>query len=171
MNGYHILVLGTLVLCSIVQGGFGESDFGNTSDDSVMISLEREMCFGYCPVYTVTLHGNGTTNWFGEMYVDTEGNASAIIDPSSVLDLYNQLAEEGIFELNDSYTEYSITDMPYATITVKNATMVKQIKHYHGDMSAPQILTTMEDAIDMVANTSIWIGTGNAPVLENGEAI
>jgi len=125
----------------------------------IEITLERGMCFGTCPVYSVSLFGNGTIAWMGEMYVEAAGNRTDSLDPALVGDLYDRLIEGGFLDLNDTYAYLNITDMPTATLTVRNGTDVKQVYHYHGDFTSPENLTHMENAVDLVANTSRWIGT------------
>ena len=134
-------------------------------DESISITLERGMCFGTCPVYGITLFGNGTTFWEGRYFVENEGNITDSIDPLIVADLFHHLDFDGFFLLNDSYSSYGITDMPSATLTVQNNSINKRVYHYYGDRSAPEILFMMEDAVDTVANTSRWIG--NSSVTDN----
>ncbi|WP_146199745.1 DUF6438 domain-containing protein [Methanospirillum stamsii] len=133
----------------------------NVPDESIQITLERGMCFGTCPVYTVSLSGNGTIFFEGRQFVETEGNVTNSIDPQTVADLFHSLNTDGFFYLNDSYSAYEITDMPSATLTVRNSSINKSVYHYYGDSSAPQTLMMMEDAVDLVANTSRWIGNGS----------
>lgn len=134
----------------------------NTPDESIIISLERGMCFGTCPVYSIILFGNGTIKWTGEMYVDSIGSRTDHIDGNSVTDLFNSLESAGFFNLNDSFTSYDITDMPTAILTVQNNSVTKQVVHYYGDLSAPEKLPEMEESVDEMANTSRWIGNGSS---------
>lgn len=130
-------------------------------DESIQITLERGMCFGTCPVYAVSLSGNGTITFEGRQFVETEGNIKDSIDPLVVADLFYRLNADGFFYLNNSYSAYEITDMPSATLTVRNSSVNKSVYHYYGDSSAPQTLVMMEDAVDLAANTSRWIGNGS----------
>ena len=160
------LIAALLILSQVVTVPAEESaDF----DESIVISLERGMCFGTCPVYTVSLFGNGTVLWSGEMYVETTGNDTREINPADVYALFQSLQDGGFFELNESYTAYEITDMPFVVLTVRNETLSKEVHHYHGDMSAPENLSLMEDTVDLVANTTHWIGNGTFEWGEEGE--
>ena len=170
MNRYQIFCIGILLFCTLFQTGLAEQASDNP-DESIEISLERGMCFGTCPVYSVTLYGNGTISWVGNMYVETIGNASGYTDPTLVQDLYHHIARGGFFDFEDAYTAYNITDMPSAVLTVRSNTTTKQIDHYHGDFTAPKNLTLMEDAVDAVANTSRWIGTISLDGGTQGEPI
>lgn len=157
MNKYRILLMFLLLLT--ISLGIAD-ELPAAEDGQIMISLDRGMCFGTCPVYTVTLYENGTVHWNGEMYVDVIGEASAEVNPDEVRNLSSYIEERGFFTFNDTYVSYDITDLPWATLTVSNGTHVKRIEHYHGDHSAPVVLYNLEDAVDVATNTSAWIGEG-----------
>lgn len=124
--------------------------------NNTTITLERGMCYGTCPVYAVTLSGNGTVIYDGQQFVKDVGIRCGTINQSSFETLRDQFTTAGFFEMNDSYTAYDITDMPWATITLTSDGRMKRIEHYYGDMSAPKILTGLEDAIDQAANVTQW---------------
>ena len=158
MNRQTGIIFVFLVMCSLFPTALAAPSPDDKGRD-IEITLERGMCFGTCPVYSVSLFGNGTIAWVGEMYVEVIGNMTDSADPAMIKDLYDRLIEGGFLGLEDSYAFMNITDMPTAKLTVRNGTDVKQVYHYHGDYSAPENLTQMEDAVDLVANTSRWIGT------------
>ena len=45
-------------------------------ESPVLASLERTACFGFCPVYTVTVHADGSVDYHGERFVVTQGDQS-----------------------------------------------------------------------------------------------
>jgi hypothetical protein len=157
MNRAIVVVFAFLLISPLVPVSAQPGPAGQDGD--IGITLERGMCFGTCPVYSVSLYGNGTIVWRGEMYVAVTGNATDSIDPAKVKDLYDRLIAGGFLKMNDTYDLHRITDMPTATLTVWNGTDVKRVYHYYGDTTAPANLEFMEDAVDTVANTSRWIGT------------
>jgi len=157
MNRRIVVLFCVLFVCCQFPSGLADLSPGVVRD--IEITLERGMCFGTCPVYSVSLFGNGTIAWMGEMYVEAAGNRTDSLDPALVSDLYDRLIEGGFLDLNDSYAYLNITDMPTAILTVRNGTDVKRVYHYHGDFTSPENLTHMENAVDLVANTSRWIGT------------
>jgi len=131
----------------------------------IEITLERGMCFGTCPVYSVTLTENGTVQWVGKQFVEVTGEATDHIDPAQVMNLSDTITAAGFFEMNNTYIGYDITDMPSVILTVRNNTTTKRIEHYHGDLSAPFNLTMIEDEVDIVAQSTRWIGN---PTLNEG---
>lgn len=41
--------------------------------EDVTITLERTVCFGVCPDYVVTVHGDGTVEYEGRNFVAVKG--------------------------------------------------------------------------------------------------
>jgi len=158
MNRSTVIICVFLLVCSLFPIALAELSSGDEVRD-IEITLERGMCFGTCPVYSVSLYGNGTIVWVGEMYVEVIGNMTDSAYPAMIGDLYDRLIEGGFPDLEDSYAFLNVTDMPTARLTVRNGTDIKEVYHYHGDYTAPENLSHMENAVDLVANTSRWIGT------------
>ena len=69
------------------------------------------------------------------------------------------LIQGGYMEFEDSYMTQDVTDNPYVitSITFSDGT-TKRIEHYHGDLSAPEELTALEELIDDTANVAQWVG-------------
>jgi hypothetical protein len=51
------------------------------------------------------------------------------------------------------YTERNATDLPSVELTHEGRTL----RHYHGDASAPEALTKLEDDLDALIGTQRWI--------------
>ena len=140
-------------------------------DSSATLSLERTACYGTCPVYTVTLHGDGTVEWKGISHVDTVGAATAKLDPSAVQGLFDLAATSCFFAMRDTY-ELPITDHDWANTTIRAGNRIKTIRHYQatpesagmdappGVCLAPEVLFEIEKRIDDVTGTAKWIGAG-----------
>ena len=93
MNRRIVVLFCVLFVCCQFPSGLADLSPGVVRD--IEITLERGMCFGTCPVYSVSLYGNGTIVWRGEMYVAVTGNATDSIDPAKVKDLYDRLIAGG----------------------------------------------------------------------------
>jgi len=50
--------------------------------------------------------------------------------------------------------------LPAAVTSVRAGGRVKRIEHYHGDSSAPKILSALENKTDAVTGSKRWIGGG-----------
>ena len=139
----------------------GSESAGGVEVDS--ITLERQPCFGFCPVYTLTIHGDGHVTFRGFRFVEVTGEQTSEIDPAAVQALAGEMVVAGYFNWEDAYMNRLATDHPYVltSITLADGT-TKSIEHYHGDFFAPEALTELEDRIDEVAGTARW--SGDQPV-------
>jgi hypothetical protein len=139
-------------------------DPGTAPDTTGMVvSLERGVCFGACPVYTVKIHGDGKVVYDGQGFVKTRGHKEATIGADKVKELAAFIEKVGYFSLNDMYTNQDVTDNPSAITSVTLGDKSKGIDHYYGDRSAPTKLTLLEAKIDEIANTDQWINEGPDP--------
>jgi tetratricopeptide (TPR) repeat protein len=120
------------------------------------IRLERDACYGTCPVYSVTLFPNGSVLYTGKEYVKEAGTREGSINESAYNDLINRFRRDGFYAMNDTYDEYFITDLPSATLTVCSGNLTKTVEHYSGDESAPEVLAQLEEAVDQAAGTDHW---------------
>ena len=91
---------------------------GAYDPQSVVIRLERGPCYGSCPVYGVTLYGDGTVRYDGKDHVRVRGSQTAVIAPDAVRSLVEEIERSGFFSMNDAYTQVSITDAPSAVLYV-----------------------------------------------------
>ena len=125
-----------------------------------VVTLERGPCYGTCPVYKLTLYDSGKVVFEGKDHVRTRGTQTAAIGRERVAELVAEFEKLGYFSFKDRYTARHITDMPTAVTSVQAGRKVKRIEHYHGDSSAPKILTALENEIDAAAGSNRWIGGG-----------
>lgn len=122
------------------------------------VSLERTACFGRCPIYTVTVYGDGRTVFVGKRFVAATGERRARLSRSRVADLRAAVTRARVFTLQDRYDEMRITDLPSIKLTFRVGPRTKRIYHYLGDRSAPERLRRLECQIDRLARTSRWVG-------------
>lgn len=123
----------------------------------VVITLERTACFGICPIYTLTIYGDGRVVYEGIRFVRIEGARTATINEEKVRQLVTEFQSIDYFSLDDSYEELNATDMPSAITSITINGKTKTVRHYHGDFSAPEKLTELEDRIDQIVNSDQWI--------------
>jgi len=123
-----------------------------------MVRLSRTACFGTCPVYTVTVHPDGTVIFEGGRFVKAKGRHRAHLSRAKLAALRRAIRHAGFFALHDDYTRRMRTDAPSATLTVRLGHRRKTVDHYYGDTTAPKALTALEDAVDRIVDTARWIG-------------
>jgi len=143
----------------------------------VQVTLERTTCYGTCPAYRVTISGDGLVTYEGKQYVEVSGIRTKRIDAEALSALADEVARVDYFVLQNTYDSAEDgcrrlwTDNPAANTSVRIARTTKTIHHYLGcredgregsfSKSYPQALTSFEDAIDRIAGTKEWIGTGS----------
>lgn len=131
------------------------------------ITLERTMCFGSCPAYTVTLRGDGSMTWAGTAHVATK-HSGAKLDPAKVRALYDYAASSGFFGWRSSYRG-GPTDHPSLriTITTKHKTHTVEVNpsdpSYAKTSGAPAALFDLGARIDAFAGSKRHIGNGQGP--------
>lgn len=126
----------------------------------VRITLARTVCYGRCPVYDLSISGDGTVVYNGGGYVQTRGRQEAHISQAQVQELLAFFEKVGYFALNPEYTDYQITDLPYVTTSLTLGDQDYMVRHYRGDRSAPEKLSLLEARIDEIVNTAQWITQG-----------
>ncbi|HEY1813715.1 MAG TPA: DUF6438 domain-containing protein [Kofleriaceae bacterium] len=129
------------------------------ASSEVMATLERQGCYGWCPIYKITIHRDGRVEYHGEEFVKVRGDAAGHLTPAQLADLDRAFDKAGYFSLADKYTEYDVTDNPTAITSYARDGLTKTITHYFGDEKAPKGLYDLETTIDTIVGTDRWIGT------------
>lgn len=124
----------------------------------VVITMQRGACFGHCPIYTVTIYGNGKIEFQGDRFVDNVGFYVDSIAVDDVKKLVHAFHTSGFFSMKDEYTNPRITDLPSVRTTFSGNGVLKSIRDYFG---APQELKALEKLVDSIAQTRQWIKGAN----------
>jgi hypothetical protein len=141
------------------------------SDSDTIITLERGACFGSCPIYKLTINGDGLVVFEGKDFVKQKGRAEARISRDQVKELTEAFYKIYYFSLQDRYATRKDgcpavwTDNPTVVTSFKSNGKSKAISHYlgcrevSGDRTGayPATLSTLEDKIDKIAGTDRWI--------------
>lgn len=127
-------------------------------DINTSITLERTQCFGVCPVYSVSIIGDGSVQYVGTNYVKVVGQASGQIAVSEVQSLVDEMWDAGYLDMNEpSPCTVSWTDAPSVITSLSLGAHAHTVSHYHGNPCSPTALTTIEDRIDEVAGSERWL--------------
>jgi hypothetical protein len=115
------------------------------------ITLQRTPCQGPYPAYEVTVRGTGEVEYFGEAHVDKAGAHRWKISRRRLQRLAEAFERAGYSRLADRYTSREFTDAPGCLTSIEYEDgSSKSIDHYHGDPTAPDALTELEDEIDRI---------------------
>jgi len=129
---------------------------------STVITLERTACFGFCPIYTLTIYADGRVEFDGTDFVEMTGKQTGSITTEQVQELVNAFRNADYLNLEDKY-EAPVTDIPTTITSFTEDGQTKTVVNYGGCMEespvrAPQALCDLEIQIDEVTNSSQWIG-------------
>lgn len=138
----RLLVVSILIL-TFVSVVTSQTPLAKDKDQITEVTLERTACFGFCPMYKVTLRRDGTISYNGKRYVQLEGAYEGTVYG------FDRLAQlilsRGYFKLKDNYA-IGATDLPSTITSVVRNGKRKTITNY-GD-AGPIELWGIEMAID-----------------------
>lgn len=151
---YSILTL-LLSSCSLMNNTIG-NDY-----EHYQFLMSKTTCRGNCPVYSITLYGNGQISYEGFQNVNTIGRQQGSIQTDSVIAILQELNRMQYYDLKYEYSHQHITDMPSVITQIiysKNGIgSSKQVVDYQGDKSTPIELRKLYDRIESMIAQFHWI--------------
>jgi hypothetical protein len=133
----------------------------------LVITMERTPCHGTCPVYKLTIEGNGDVTYEGQDFVQVKGKQTASLSPAQIQDLVSAFEQAKFSTLTD-YTHENTTDSQSVITSITRNGKTKTVNHYYGDNSAPQELFDLESKIDEITNSKQWTGAVTSAPEEKG---
>ena len=121
-----------------------------------MVEVSKTACFGRCPVYTFTLHGDGSATFNGKRFVEPEGQHRRTYAADTVNAVFKELIQADLYQYEDEYTD-QVTDLPTTYLTFKHEGKEKKIKLYYG---FPKELEALASRLHELAMTDGWKGEG-----------
>jgi uncharacterized protein DUF6438 len=162
-----VLIMGLSVnACTPLASPSSAAPTQNTFSD-LMITMERTACHGTCPVYKLSIQGNGDVTYNGQDFVQVKGKQTARLSLVQIQDLVSAFEQAKFFMLRD-YTHEDTTDSPSAITSITLNGKTKTVNHYYGDNSAPQGLFDLESKIDEITNSRQWTGSATSSPEERG---
>lgn len=148
-----------------LQADHPPSSLDNKVKPTIVITLQRTVCYGTCPEYKLTIFADGRVLYEGISFVKKEGKAWGRITRRQLDELILEFNKINYFSLADSYTPgtkvcpQSMTDMPAATTSLTGNGKSKTIVHYHGCRGSSVLdqLTRLENKIDDAVNVNKWV--------------
>lgn len=125
-----------------------------TLNDSLFASIEKSPCFGQCPVYTMKIYNNGVVKYSGKNFVTRTGNYVMEISRDQMLAFINKANSIKYMEMDDTYDNPRVTDVPSATTSIVIDRKRKQVKRRFG---YPKELIEYEKLFDDLLNSNKWI--------------
>jgi hypothetical protein len=137
---------------------------------TVSIRLSRSGCYGSCPAYSVTIHGDGSVVYSGDRFVSIPGSHRARISTADFKVLFERFRAANFLGLKESYTA-GVTDNPtyYISLTLPGKTKVVW-DYVGGWVGMPAIVTELENAVDSAADSARWVSSSPGTVAAMREA-
>lgn len=127
--------------------------------EDIVITIEREVCFGGCPAYSAQIYADGTVVYVGKENVKVIGEKRFKISREGIQTLIKEFERIDYFSLKDKYdvdeNGMSVTDQPTTTTSICLAGKKKKVVNYY---CAPKQLEQLEDKIDSVAGLFEFLG-------------
>ena len=150
-----LLLLSTL----FIFGLYVNTNAQKNSDSKILITIEREVCFGSCPAYTARVSDDGTVGYKGIDFVKVKGKKRYKIPKDKVQELVKAFEQINYFTLKDKYEAdengMSYTDLPTTTTSITVNGKYKKVVNYYG---APKELDELENKIDEILGLKKFIG-------------
>ncbi len=120
--------------------------------EETQIEMSKTACFGKCPVYSITIKGNGEATYNGKRFVKVEGEQQRTFPADTINQLFNAFAEADLWQYKDEYTD-DITDLPTTYLTFQHKGQQKRIKMYYG---FPEKLEELTEMVEELALSEGW---------------
>jgi hypothetical protein len=119
------------------------------------IGLERTLCYGDCPVYTVIIKSDGTFRYHGENHVKRKGEHTGKVTPTAFNRLAQFIHDSGFANMQHAYSRGVFDSATVYTTAVIDGKR-KVISNY--DNAGPTTLWAIEQLIDKLLLEAEWDG-------------
>jgi hypothetical protein len=151
-----MVIAATMLFIVLEQEKIKNKLYEPTDIKNIVIILKRSECFGICPIYNLTIYGNGTVMYEGTTNVNITGVQRSNITENKVRQLISEFKKIDYFSLNETEIAGRVVyDAPLFTTSLTLNGKTKTIKHY--ETAEPKKLTELENKIDEIVNSSQWI--------------
>jgi hypothetical protein len=135
-----LILLGILLSCGLTKKA-------NTSEITLIISLQRTACFGTCPIYKIEIFSDGSGIYTGTRFVENIGITEFNLSETQLNLILTKAEAIGFASMKEEYSE-PISDLPTTFIQIKD----KKIRDYTG---APKTLKNLENLIDQMYQKAV----------------
>ena len=127
----------------------------------VLLALQRASCAEACPVYSVRVYVDGTVLYRGDWHVRVRGGRFARLAPATLSALRQKFEKADFLGLR---FECGTPDPDAANVRVffSGGTSARLIDDNQGCKGAPKALRALENEVDRLTNTGVWVGQMDA---------
>jgi hypothetical protein len=121
----------------------------------LVIGLERTMCPGACPDYSLFIYSDGKVVYEGRHYVAAKGRRKGSVSKAAVKQLYDEFYRIDFFSLKDRYDPIASDDAITKT-SIRIDGRKKEVVNCYPSQ-APEELFQLEKMIDEVTRSEKWV--------------
>lgn len=143
-----------LFACDASKKVQGEAAIPEDQDftEATVIAMSKGPCFGTCPVYDLTIKGNGEATLVAKKFMDYEGTFNRTLNQDEVDALIGAFLDANFFDFEEAYTA-NVTDLPTTWITFTHNGRTKKVKAYY---DIPASLVRLIDQVHAIAIDKAW---------------
>lgn len=144
---HHLcLALLLMILFNCKSKSKSQSKEKNRFENSRILMSKGE-CYGYCPVYSIIINGDGRVEFDGKKNVKKEGKFEKQLTEKEISKIFNEFECANFFDFHSEYTA-EISDLPTTYLTFEHRGFKKQVMDYY---NAPEELKKLEKLVEDVA--------------------
>ncbi|MCC6410926.1 MAG: hypothetical protein IT270_04665 [Saprospiraceae bacterium] len=113
-----------------------------------LVSLQTHGCFGFCPMFTLTLWNNGRLDYLGDRFVEKSGPDTVFVSAEELARLKTAIESTNLWQYPENIPT-QIADAPSATLTAFRADGTSH--RVKGSMDRPQPVLDLQK---MLQNTA-----------------
>ena len=140
-----IVMLFSISSCTTFKNNSNIFSFSESKD--LIISLQREACYGTCPIYKIEVYNDGSGVYTGTQFVENIGIRIFNLSENQINLILTQAESIKFTNMKEEYSQ-PISDLPTTIIQIKD----KRIKNHIG---APKTLKNLENLIDQLYQKAI----------------
>jgi predicted nucleic acid-binding Zn finger protein len=138
---FYALLVGVFVAVTSCKS----AKYSFKAPNDFAVQIERTACFGTCPIFVMNINNKGEVDYKGIKFVKNEGHFTKRLPDATFKAIVEQVQNSKIWELNDSYDNQGISDLPSLIFSATSAGKQKKILCRYG---CPAEITTLVRSIE-----------------------
>ncbi len=162
-----IIILTSFAIMGCKSSKQGTVKTNSKQADEVVYFLKKGACFGRCPIYSLSIYGNGLAEYNGERFTDMLGKYQKKLSQSQLSDLEDLFGSTD-FSGFQSYYESMIPDLPSTTV---GYLIGDSLSTFAGKEERPVALKKLQYALENITEGDDWklVEPANVDNIEGGE--
>lgn len=116
------------------------------------IKMQKNPCFGKCPVYTLTIHKGGIATFDGRKFVEKYGIYTKVLSKKEYKKIKKAFNAANFWTLDDDYPS-NISDLPKTRLSFTKDGKTKTVV---GDIRRPKVVKDLDKMMAEIGNSDGW---------------